>query len=271
LIRSSILVREPCGRRGKKRRTRRQHLAGKRQALFSPSGRRRRGGRGTSARAALTKRGARAVLRDTPDRALPRETRALIAIAWRVESRRATDLEGVRFLGGGVVIARLGEHLGAGDELHGVRGGGLDEREALKIGGGGDGGHGDVRAVGGDARSADAGGDGGAKACEENEAVSKRRLSKTKRASETNARSERLRHVAANVLENGDVIRPSSLSQINCQINRGSSCVTVKAPEKASRCEKLRASSPGCASPRCSRRLGWSATTRRSRPGWSPS
>lgn len=164
MIRSSILVREPCGRRGKKRRTRRQHLAGKRQALFSPSGRRRRGGRGTSARAALTKRGARAVLRDTPDRALPRETRALIAIAWRVESRRATDLEGVRFLGGGVVIARLGEHLGAGDELHGVRGGGLDEREALKIGGGGDGGHGDVRAVGGDARSADAGGDGGANA-----------------------------------------------------------------------------------------------------------
>ena len=270
MIRSSILVREPCGRRGKKRRTRRQHLAGKRQALFSPSGRRRRGGRGTSARAALTKRGARAVLRDTPDRALPRETRALIAIAWRVESRRATDLEGVRFLGGGVVIARLGEHLGAGDELHGVRGGGLDEREALKIGGGGDGGHGDVRAVGGDARSADAGGDGGANACEENEAASKRRLSKTKRASETNARSERLRHVAANVLENGDV-RPSSLSQVNCQINRGSSCVTVKAPEKASRCEKLRASSPGCASPRCSRRLGWSATTRRSRPGWSPS
>ena len=164
MIRSSILVREPCGRRGKKRRTRRQHLAGKRQALFSPSGRRRRGGRGTSARAALTKRGARAVLRDTPDRALPRETRALIAIAWRVESRRATDLEGVRFLGGGVVIARLGEHLGAGDELHGVRGGGLDEREALKIGGGGDGGHGDVRAVGSDARSADAGGDGGANA-----------------------------------------------------------------------------------------------------------
>lgn len=159
MIRSSILVREPCGRRGKKRRTRRQHLAGKRQALFSPSGRRRRGGRGTSARAALTKRGARAVLRDTPDRALPRETRALIAIAWRVESRRATDLEGVRFLGGGVVIARLGEHLGAGDELHGVRGGGLDEREALKIGGGGDGGHGDVRAVGGDARSASARGD----------------------------------------------------------------------------------------------------------------
>ena len=38
MIRSSILVREPCGRRGKKRRTRRQHLAGKRQALFSPSG-----------------------------------------------------------------------------------------------------------------------------------------------------------------------------------------------------------------------------------------
>ena len=158
MIRSSILVREPCGRRGKKRRTRRQHLAGKRQALFSPSGRRRRGGRGTSARAALTKRGARAVLRDTPDRALPRKTRALIAIAWRVESRRATDLEGVRFLGGGVVIARLGEHLGAGDELHGVRGGGLDEREALEIGGGGDGGHGDVRAVGGDARSAARGG-----------------------------------------------------------------------------------------------------------------
>ena len=159
MIRSSILVREPCGRRGKKRRTRRQHLAGKRQALFSPSGRRRRGGHGTSARAALTKRGARAVLRDTPDRVLPRETRALIVIAWRVESRRATDLEGVRFLGGGVVIARLGEHLGAGDELHGVRGGGLDEREALEIGGGGDGGHGDVRAVGGDARSAGARGD----------------------------------------------------------------------------------------------------------------
>lgn len=38
MIRSSILVREPCGRRGKKRRTRRQHLAGKRQALFSPGG-----------------------------------------------------------------------------------------------------------------------------------------------------------------------------------------------------------------------------------------
>ena len=195
MIRSSILVREPCGRRGKKRRTRRQHLAGKRQALFSPSGRRRRGGRGTSARAALTKRGARAVLRDTPDRALPRKTRALIAIAWRVESRRATDLEGVRFLGGGVVPARLGEHLGAGDEIHGVRGGGLDEREALEIGGGGDGGHGDVRAVGSDARSADGG--RRRERDEENEAASKRRLSKTKRASETNARSERLRHVAA--------------------------------------------------------------------------
>ena len=179
MIRSSILVREPCGRRGKKRRTRRQHLAGKRQALFSPSGRRRRGGRRTSARAALTKRGARAVLRDTPDRALPRETRALIAIAWRVESRRATDLEGVRFLGGGVVIARLGEHLGAGDELHGVRGGGLDEREALEIGGGGDGGHGDVRAVGGDARSAARGGDGAANAYEKNEASSKRRVCET--------------------------------------------------------------------------------------------
>ena len=197
-----------------KRRTRRQHLAGKRQALFSPSGRRRRGGRGTSARAALTKRGARAVLRDTPDRALPRETRALIAIAWRVESRRATDLEGVRFLGGGVVIARLGEHLGAGDELHGVRGGGLDEREALKIGGGGDGGHGDVRAVGGDARSADAGGDAGANACEENEAV----LETSSFENETSVGNKR--QIGASSPRGGKRFRkrgryrPSSLSQI---------------------------------------------------------
>lgn len=157
---------------------------GKTTGALLTVGRRRGGDRGTSARAALTKRGARAVLRDTPDRALPRETRALIAIAWRVESRHATDLEGVRFLGGGVVIARLGEHLGAGDELHGVRGGGLDEREALKIGGVGDGGHGDVRAVGGDARSACAGGDGGGNAYEENEAASKRR-SENKQACET--------------------------------------------------------------------------------------
>jgi hypothetical protein len=161
LIRSSILVREPCGRRGKKRRTRRQHLAGKPQA--SSSGRRRPEAAGR-ARVRRFRGEARAVRRDAPDRARPRENPGRDRGLRRVEARRATHLEGVRFLGGGVVIARLGEHLGAGDELHGVRGGGLDEREALKIGGGGDGGHGDVRAVGGDARSADAGGDGGANA-----------------------------------------------------------------------------------------------------------
>ena len=163
MIRSSILVREPCGgAKEEKRRTRRQHLAGKRQALRAREG--GRGGRGRSARAALPRRATRAVPRDTPDRERLRENPGRDRGLRRVEARRATDLEGVRFLGGGVVPARLGEHLGASDELHGVRGGGLDEREALKIGGGGDGGHGDVRAVGSDARSADAGGDGGANA-----------------------------------------------------------------------------------------------------------
>ena len=157
MIRSSILVREPCGRRWEeKRRTRRQHLAGKPQA--SSSGRRRRGGRG-SARVRRFRGEARAFRRDAPDRARPRENSGRDRGLRRVEARRATHLEGVRFLGGGVVPARLGEHLGAGDEIHGVRGGGLDEREALEIGGGGDGGHGDVRAVGGDARSAGARGD----------------------------------------------------------------------------------------------------------------
>ena len=146
MIRSSILVREPCGgAKEEKRRTRRQHLAGKRQALRAREG--GRGGRGRSARAALPRRATRAVPRDTPDRERLRENPGRDRGLRRVEARRATDLEGVRFLGGGVVPARLGEHLGASDEFHGVRGGGLDESEALEIGGGGDGGHGDVRAV----------------------------------------------------------------------------------------------------------------------------
>ena len=59
MIRSSILVREPCGRRGKKRRTRRQHLAGKRQALFYRREEARRRPRDERARGAYKARRAR--------------------------------------------------------------------------------------------------------------------------------------------------------------------------------------------------------------------
>ena len=132
-------------RKEQKRRTRRQHLAGKPRALRAreEATRRPRGERAGGACARAT----RVVPRLPPDRARMRESPESERGLRRVEPRPATDLEGVRFLGGGVVPARLGEHLGASDEFHGVRGGGLDESEALEIGGGGDGGHGDVRAV----------------------------------------------------------------------------------------------------------------------------